>query len=230
MLSRRYIDPFDLITRSQDLERLLTLFMRLEERMTDAFPKAARVLEESSDPSAKQARGTSRRHHLHKALETAARDVGVNCAIKWTEPATWSYPVVLLGGFSATIGIVETKYRGAGRSLRSKSTYVRELCRRNAMVDPQNDLFMRDDKPDTLIPDGSLGGLIVAQYDGATPTAPAFLGFWVPSSDLSDTFYVRTFDEIIGMLREKLSLAKRPAKKGVERKRLRRKKKPGSEG
>ncbi|MEL7738224.1 hypothetical protein AAG614_07575 [Citromicrobium bathyomarinum] len=198
--------------------------------MTDAFPRAARVLEESFDPSAKQARGTSRRHYLHKALETAATDAGIECATKWTDPATWSFPVVSLGGFSATIGIVETRFRGAPKSLRSRSEYVRQLCVRNAIVDPQSDLFSRDDKPDALIPDGSLGGLIVAQYDGSTPTKPAFLGFWVPSSDLSEAFYIRSFDEIIGLLRDKLSLAKRPAKKTVERKALRRKKKPGSEG
>ncbi|WP_298335382.1 hypothetical protein [uncultured Erythrobacter sp.] len=230
MPHRHYIDPFDLVVRSEDLERLLTLFMRLEERMTDAFPKAARVLEDSKDPTAKQARGTSRRHHYHKALESAASDAGIDCVTRWTEPATWSFPVVRLGGFSATIGVVEAKYRGAGKSLRSKSKYVQDLCRRNAVIDPQNDLFTRDDKPEALIPDGSLGGLVVAQYDWTTPTKPAFLGFWVPSSDLSDVFYVRSFDEIIGMLRERLSLAKRPAKKTVERKPLRRKKKPGSEG
>ena len=229
MPGRRYIDPFELVLRSADIERLLAFFMRLEERMTDAFPKAARILEESNDPSAKQARGTSRRHHLHKALETAAADTGVTCATRWTDPATWSYPVVSLGGFSATIGIVETKYRGAPRSLRSRSEYVKQLCQRNAIVDPQSDLFRDDVTLDTLIPDGSLGGLIVAQYDWARPTAPAFLGFWVPSADLSGIFYVRSFDEIIAMLRDKLSLAKRPAKRGVERKLLRRKKKPGSE-
>jgi len=230
MTAPRYIDPFDLVTRAQDLQRCLKFFMLLEERMKDAFPMAARVLAESNDPTAKQARGTSRRHHLHKAMESAAADAGLACNIRWTEPKTWSYPVLSLGGFSTTIGIVVAKYRGAGKSLRSRSAYLQELCVRNAVVDPQNDLFLHDEKPETLIPDGSLGGLIVAQYDGNTPTKPAFLGFWVPSADLSDVFYVRSLDQVIGMLRERLSLSKRPAKKGVERKRLQRKKKPGSEG
>lgn len=90
-------------------------------------------------------------------------------------------------------------------------------------MNPQSGLFDSDEKPEALIPDGALGGLIVAQYNSAMPMKPAFLGFWVPSSDLSSVFYVRSFDEIIGLLRDKLSLAKRPAKKVVERKPLRRK-------
>jgi hypothetical protein len=121
MPQNRYIDPFEVVTRSEDLERILTLFMRLEERMTDAFPRSARVLEADNDPAARGTRGIARRHYYHKALETAASDAGVTCVTRWTDPATWSYPVVTLGGFSATIGVVERRFRGAPKSLRSRS-------------------------------------------------------------------------------------------------------------
>lgn len=227
MPAQRLVDPFDLIVRSSDLNRLLKFFMRLEERMTDAFPRAARVLSESNDPSAKQTRGSTRRHHLHLALSSAAADAGLACATRWTEPASWSYPVAALGGFSCTIGIVETKYRGAPRTLRSRSKYMKQLCARNEVTNPQLGLLVDEHPPEPLIPDGALGGLIVAQYAGGEPTKPAFLGFWVPSADLKSAYYIRSLDEIISLLRARLSMARRPAKKAIERKPVRRKKDDG---
>jgi hypothetical protein len=222
MPKKRFVDPFDLITRAADLNRLLRLFTLLVERMGDAFPRAARVLPDSSDPSAMQVRGSTRRHYYHAALSSAASDAGIPCATRWTEPASWSYPVAALGGFSCTIGIVETKHRGAPRTLRSKSEYLKKLCRGNELINPQSGLFDNDNPPEALIPDGSLGGLIVAQYARSEPLKPAFLGFWVPSADLNSAHYIRSLDEIIEMLRERLSMSRRPQKKKVERKPIRR--------
>lgn len=227
MSTKRFIDPFDLVTRAADLSRLLKFFTLLDERMTDAFPRAARMLPDSIDPSAKQVRGATRRHHLHGALASAATDSGLNCVMRWTEPASWNFPVVGLGGFSCTVGIVETKYRGAARSLRSRSDYLKRMCQRNDIADPQTGLFEDENPPKALIPDGALGGLIVAQYAWNEPLKPAFLGFWVPSANLRSAHYVRSLDEIIGMLRDRLSLARRPLKRTVERKPIRRKKDGG---
>ena len=127
-----------------------------------------------------------------------------------------------------TIGIVETPYRGAGRTLRTRSRYMQALCERNEIVDPQTKLFDTILKSDAIIPDGALGGLIVAQYQPHNPDVPAFLGFWVPSQSLTEHYYVRSFDEIIAMLRERLSLSRRPLKRTVERKQLKRRpRKPG---
>ena len=223
---RHFMDPFDLAVRRGDLSKILTFFMRAEERLTLAFPRASRVLGDSNAPSARQVRGGTRRHYLHEALTSAATDSGLSVETRWTEPATWSFPVVKLGGFSLTIGIVETRYRGAARALRTKSAYMKKLCARNAIVDPQHRLFDGIDPADAVVPDGSLGGLIVAQYRPNTPDVPAFLGFWVPSERLNQAYYVRSFEEIISMLRDRLSLSRKPMKRTVERKALRRRKKP----
>lgn len=223
MPKKRFVDPFQLVMRAGDLNRLLRFFTLLDGRMTAAFPRAARVLPDSSDPSAKQVRGSTRRHHLHEALASAAADAGLACAMRWTEPASWNYPVAALGGFSCTIGIVETKYRGAPRSLRSRSEYLKHLCQRNEIMNPQSSLFGDENPPEAFIPDGSLGGLVVAQYASNEPLKPAFLGFWVPSPDLRSAYYMCSLDEIIGMLRDRLSMSRKPQKKQVERKPIRRK-------
>lgn len=217
---RRFVDPFELLLRRGDVAKILNFFMRAEERLTLAFPRASRVLGESNDPSAKQVRGGVRRHYLHEALAGAATDAGLSLETRWTDPATWNYPVIKIGGFSLTIGIVETRYRGASRALRTKSKYLAKLCERNSFVDPQTDLFDTVSASDAVIPDGSLGGLIVAQYRPHMPDAPAFLGFWVPSEKLNRAYYVRSFDEVIAMLRERLSMSRKPVKRIVERKRL----------
>jgi hypothetical protein len=224
---RHTIDPFELMLRRGDVARILQFFMRAEERLTLAFPRSARVLSGSNEPSARQVRGGARRHYLHDALATAATDAGLPLETRWTEPATWSYPVIKLGGFSLTIGIVETKYRGASRALRTKSKYMKKLCERNSIANPQSSLFDSMDQTDTVIPDGSLCGLIVAQYRPDSPDVPAFLGFWVPSENLGQSYYVRSIEDIITMLRERLSLSRRPIKRTVERKQLR-KRKPGT--
>lgn len=229
-MRRRLVDPFELLIRRVDLERTLRFFTLAEERLTMAFPRASRQLAESNDPSAKQVRGTYRRHYLHDALTSAANDAGIECTTGWTEPATWSFPVIKSGSFKLTIGIVETRFRGRARALRTKSAYVADLCKRNEIANPQHSLFESIDPKDAVVPDASLGGLIVAQYAPHMPETPAFLGFWVPSEDLSSAYYVRSFEEIIEMLRVKLELSRRPAKRTVERKPLRRRKpKPGGE-
>jgi hypothetical protein len=223
----RFVDPLEELLRNEAAEQLLRFFALAEERLTLAFPRASSMLAESTSPSAKQVRGTTRRHFLHEALATAARDAGLEFENRWTDPATWSFPVVRSGSFSMTIGIVDTRFRGAARALRTTSQYVADLCERNIVADPQGGLFEGLERKDVVIPRGSLGALIVAQYSPAHPDEPAFLGFWVPSPDLREPFYVRSFEQVIAALREHLELGRRPSKKVVERKALKlRKKKP----
>ena len=222
MRARKPIDPFELLLRRGDTNKLLDFFLRAEERLTLAFPRASRVLSESQSPSARQVRGGTRRHYLHEALASAASDTGFPLETRWTNPATWSFPLIKIGGYSMTIGIVETRHRGAARTLRTRSKYMKKLCERNEIVDPQTSLFETISTSDSLIPDGALGGLIVAQYQAHNPDVPAFLGFWVPSTTLDRHYYVRSFAEIIAMLRERLSLSRRPVKRTVERKLLKR--------
>lgn len=225
-MSQRFVDPLEELVRHEDADQILKFFTLAEERLTLAFPQASRMLSEFDSPSAKQVRGTTRRHFLHEGLATAAQDAGLEFESRWTDPATWSFPVVRSGSFSMTIGIVDTRFRGASRALRTTSQYVAELCQRNAVVNPQGGLFESIARDDTIIPRGSLGALIVAQYSSSKPDEPAFLGFWVPSENLREPYYVRSFDQVIAALRDRLELERRPAKKTVERKRLRIRKKP----
>lgn len=222
MAEHRFVDPFELLIRREDLERMLTFFMRAEERLTLAFPRAARIMEGQIEPSARQVRGSARRHYLHEALASAAADAGLPLETRYTDPPAWSFPLIRAGAYSFTIGIVETRYRGAARTLRSKGKYVAELCERNEITNPQSSLLDSMAPEDAIIPNASLGGLIVAQYDSYNPEQPAFLGFWVPSATLTETYYVRSFAEMIEMLRGKLSLSRRPEKRRVERKLLKR--------
>lgn len=225
-MSKRFVDPLDELLKNEAAEQLLRFFTLSEERLTLAFPRASSMLAESASPSAKQVRGSTRRHYLHEALETAARDAGLEFERRWTEPATWSFPVVRSGSFSMTIGIVDTRFRGAARALRTTSQYVADLCQRNAVANPQSGLFDGIDRKDAVIPRGSLGALIVAQYSPANPEEPAFLGFWVPSPDLREPYYVRSFDQVISALRQHLEMGRRPTKKSVERKAVKLRKKP----
>ena len=66
---------------------------------------------------------------------------------------------------------------------------MEKLCERNAFVDPQTSLFDTFKPSDAIIPDGALGGLIVAQFAAHKPDTPAFLGFWVPSEKLRSAYY-----------------------------------------
>ena len=227
-MAKAFVEPLEELIANEDAEKLLRFFTLAEERLTNAFPRASGVLADSFSPSAKQVRGSTRRHFLHEALATAACDAGLEFENRWTDPATWSFPVVRSGSFSMTIGIVDTRFRGGARTLRTTSQYVAELCERNAIANPQASLFDGWDRKDVLIPRGSLGALIVAQYSPAQPDQPAFLGFWVPSEDLTQPYYVRSFDQVIAALRDRLELRRRPAKRTVERKKLRLRKKPDS--
>jgi hypothetical protein len=225
-MAKGFIDPLEELRRNEAADQLLRFFTLAEERLTLAFPRAASMLADSISPSAKQVRGTTRRHYLHEALATAANDAGLEFENRWTDPATWSFPVVRSGSFSMTIGIVDTRFRGASKALRTTSQYVADLCERNMMANPQRGLFDGIERKDAVIPRGSLGALIVAQYSPAKPDEPAFLGFWVPSPDLREPYYVRSFEQVIAALREHLEMGRRPSKKTVERKAVRLRKKP----
>ena len=104
---------------------------------------------------------------------------------------------------------------------------MRDLCARNAALDPQGTLF-GDAAPamPTLIPDGAFGGLIVSEHSSASPEIPSFVGIWVPSSDLKQRYHSYSLDQVVTYLREKVAGLKKPARKVVQRKLPKIKKKP----
>src|SRR5690606_26667139 len=118
-MPNRFVDPLEELLRNEAAEQLLRFFTLAEERLTLAFPRASSMLSDSTSPTAKNVRGTTRRHYLHEALATAACDAGLDFENRWTDPATWSFPVVRSGSFSMTIGIVDTRFRGASKALRT---------------------------------------------------------------------------------------------------------------
>lgn len=216
---KRSVEPFDVLLQSAMPLQLLEFFNVLGERLAAAFANAARVLPDSRAPTAKQVRGTTRRHYMNLALHEAAAAVGLQVETMWTDPPTWSFPVVKIGGFTLTLGVIESRFRGAPRKLRSKSKFVQLLCERNAPLNPQSSLFEGHEDIPRLIPTGALGALLVAQFQPSMPDVPAFLGFWVPSENLSEAYYVRSFDEITAMLRDRLGKAtRRPRKPPVRKK------------
>lgn len=218
-LSHRPLDPLDLLTRSADLEQLLRFFQALDEEMVAATADAARTIPEASVPSAKQARGTLRRYFMERAVRTAGARTALEVGTNWTTPATWSYPTVRIGAFTVVLGLVFSRYNGAPRQLRTRSSYVATLCARNAPLDPQGTLFEpAGGALSTLIPDGAFGGLIVSEHNAAIPELPSFLGLWVPSTDLKQCYHSYSFEQVIGYLREKIAATKKPVRKVVQRK------------
>lgn len=219
--------PLDLLTRSADPERLLRFFQALDEEMAAASADAVRTIPAANVPSAKQARGTLRRHFMERAIRTAGARTDIEVGTSWTKPATWSYPTVRIGAFTLVLGLVFSRYNGAPRQLRTRSSYVEKLCARNAPLDPQGTLFEpAADAVSTLIPDGAFGGLIVSEHNAATPEVPSFVGFWIPSNDLKQRFHNYSLQQIMEYLHDKIASAKKPARKVVHRKLPKIRKKP----
>jgi hypothetical protein len=219
--------PLDLLTRSADPEKLLRFFQALSEEMGAAAADAALTIPDATLPSAKQARGTLRRHFMERAIRAAGARTNVEVGTSWTSPATWSYPTVRMGAFTLVLGLVFSRYNGAPRQLRTRSTYVKGLCARNAPLNPQGGLFESSaEAVSTVIPDGAFGGLIVSEHNAARPEVPSFVGFWVPSNDLKRRYHSYSLDQIMVHLRERIAEAKGPVRKTVQRKMPMLKKRP----
>lgn len=226
-MPHQLLAPLDLLTRSTDPEQLLRFFRALDEEMAAATADAVRTVPEANVPSAKQARGTLRRHFMERAIRAAGARTGLEVGTSWTTPATWSYPTVRIGAFTLILGLVFSRYNGAPRQLRTRSSYVETLCARNAPLDPQGTFLEPSEKVvSTLIPDGAFGGLIVSEHSAATPEIPSFVGFWIPSTDLKQRYHSYSLEQIIGYLREKIAGAKQPVRKVVQRKLPKLRKKP----
>lgn len=226
-MPHRPLVPLDLLTRSADPEQLLRFVQALDEEMAAATADAVRTIPEATVPSAKQARGTLRRHFMERAVRAAGTRAGLKVGTSWTTPATWSYPTVRIGAFTLVLGLVFNRYNGAPRQLRTRSSYVEALCARNAPLDPQGQLFDgAAEAVPTLIPDGAFGGLIVSEHNAASPEIPSFVGIWVPSSDLKQRYHSYSLEQVMAYLREKIAGLKKPARKAVQRKLPRLKKKP----
>lgn len=224
MMAKRPVEPLKLLLRHGDPGQLLTFFRAISEGFTAAFADAAtRMPAGPKDRPAVNARGAIRRVLMDRATRDAAAKAGLAVTTSFNNPPTWSFPVIRLGAFSVTLGIVE-KVRAVGpHRLRNRGKYVRDHAQRNEAVNPQESLF-RDTAHDVprVIPNGSLGALVVAEASVHMPDMPLWIGFWVPSPNLRRTYYQCSLDELLATLREHQLAATRRARpasgRSVERK------------
>jgi hypothetical protein len=207
---------------------MLDFFKRLSERFSVAFADAAKTVPaHPGDGPAVSARGNLRRLHLDRAFRAAAERAGYTVSTGFTNPPSWNFPIIRIGAFSLTLGIVERALSRSPRRLRSRGKYVEDHVARNEPVNPQESLL---DSPSAevvqVIPDGALGAFIVAEPSVHVPDSPLYLGFMVPSPNLRRTYFRCSLERLIGLLQERVAAERRPARKIVQRKKPKLKKLP----
>lgn len=220
MVTRVPLDPVQLLLRGPSSEQLIRFFRALTEEIDAAFANAGVIIPvvEKGRPAV-QARGSTRRWQLDEAVRRAAARAGFEASTGFTNPASWSFPLINLGAFSVTLGIVDKKR--AGRTLRAKGAYVRRMVARNRPLDPQLPLFAESDaKMPRLIPSGTFGAMIVVEYSSARPDAPVFVGFYIPSQDLTRAYYSYSLFDLMIELRDADAAVKKPARRPVARKKV----------
>lgn len=214
----RNFEPLDLLTRSHDTNQLLRFVQALDEEMTAATANAARIVPLATS-SAKQARGTLRRHFMENAIRSAGHRTGIQVDTEWSNPATWSYPILKMGAFKVAIGVVFSRNLSAPRQLRTRSAYAKALCARNSPLNPQGQLFPDiSGTVESVIPEGAFGGFIVSEHSNYTDEIPSFIGLWIPSDDLKQRYYCYSLDQIMLYLRAKLTKQTKPTRKTPSRK------------
>lgn len=220
-------DPIELLLRRADLARMLIFFKVLSERMATAFADAAKTVPAApGDGPAVSARGNLRRLHLDRAVRAAATEAGYLVVTGVTSPPSWNYPIIRLGAFSLTLGIVQRTTSFGPHRLRSRGNYVFDHVARNEPVNPQGSLLPDASDVVEVIPDGALGAFVVAEPSAYVPDSPLYLGFLVPSSDLRRAYFRCSLERLVALLQERVAAGRRPIRKKVERKRPKLKKQP----
>lgn len=220
-------DPVELLLRRADAGRMLAFFKAVSEYMATAFADAAKIVPaEPGDSPAVSARGNLRRLRLDRAFRAAAAAVGYPVVTGTTNPPSWKYPIVRLGAFSLTLGIVQRATSYGPPRLRSRGNYVLDHVARNEPVNPQGSLLSAKIDVVEVIPDGALGAFVVAEPSVHLPDSPLYLGFMVPSPNLGRTYYRCSLERLVGLLQERVAAERRPVRKKVERKQPKLKKQP----
>lgn len=222
------------LLRKEDPVRLLALLQPLAEGLTAACADAAKkVPAVRENRPAVSARGNVRRWLMHEAFIRAAEQAGIPVTKNSNVTGTWTFPVIRLGAFSITVGVVDRPYSASAPRLRSRGQYVRDLVERNRPLNPMADMF---DKPadamPSVIPNGAFGGLVVVEPSLWVPDTPSFIGFLVPSPDLRGNYFRCSLDFLIRHLRSKIAATKKPKRAAPQRKPvgLKRKKPQGPQG
>lgn len=203
-MAKRSAGILKLLLRHGDVGELLTFFRAVEEGFTTAFADAnVRMPAAPKDRPAVYARGTIRRVLMDRAFCAAATKAGLASVTNFTDPPTWSFPTLRLGAFSVTLGIVEKLQAVGSRRLRNRGKYVRNHARNNEAANPQGSLFRADvSGVPRLIPNGSMGALVVAEASVHNPDVPMWIGFWLPSPNLRRAYYQCSLHALLASLRE----------------------------
>lgn len=226
MAKRIPLNPVQLLLRGPSSDVLVRFLRALSEEIDAAFANAGVIIPiiESGRPAV-QARGSARRWQLDNAVRRAAGRTGIEVGTGLTNPPSWSFPLVSLGAFSVTLGVVDRKRNG--RVLRSRGAYVQRMVARNRPLDPQLPLFEEEgSKVPRVIPAGTFGAMIVVEYSPEQPDAPAFVGFYIPSQDLTHAYYSYSLFDLMVELREADAETKKPARRKVARKQVVLKRRP----
>lgn len=217
--------PLDLLCRSNK-EAILKFLLSFHEESSVATATAARA-HPLPEASSKLARGTHRLDLLHRAFRTSAAQAAMVVETCFNSNKSWSYPRLKIGGFTLALGRLTRRHPGASRKLGSRADYVRTMCARNSVLDPQASLF---DQPEgntaPLIPDGACGALLVTEHCGPTADVPSFVGIWVPSEDLREGYHCYSLDFVIAYLRNAIAKGRQVVRKPIARKPLTIKKRP----
>jgi hypothetical protein len=221
-------DPIDLLFRRGDMARMLAFFKQLSEKLSVAFADSAKTVPaKPGDSPAVSARGNLRRLYLDRAFRAAAAQANYPVSTGYTNPPSWNFPVVRLGAFSLTLGIVQRATTRSVRRLRSRGRYARDHVARNEPVNPQASLLATSSSEIIeVIPDGALGAFIVVEPSAYVPDSPIYLGFMVPSPNLRGTYFRCSLERLVGLLQERVVAERKPARKSIERKRPQLKKQP----
>lgn len=226
MAKRIPLNPVQLLLRGPSSEVLIRFLRALSEEVDAAFANATVIIPiaEGGRPAV-QARGSTRRWQLDIAVRRAAERAGIEVSTGFTDPPSWSFPVVNLGAFSVTLGVVDRKRDG--RVLRSKGAYVQRMVARNRPLDPQLPLFEEDGtRVPRVIPAGTFGAMIAVEYSSDQPDSAAFVGFYIPSHDLTHAYYSYSIFDLMVELRDADTEAKKPARRKVARKQVMLKQRP----
>lgn len=220
MKRRRRLDVVDLLLRRGDASAALEFFKRLAEQLSASFADSAKAFPAApKDSIALTTRGHVRRLYLDRGFRAAAAHAGYGTGTSYTQPPTWNFPVLRLGAFAVTLGVVDRSSSRRDWYLRSRAKYLLDHAARNAVLNPQGGLF--EERPAgvvEVIPDGALGALVVVEPSSYVPDAPVHIGFMVPSPSLRKTYFRCSLERLIALLQERVAVEARPVRKPIGRK------------
>lgn len=193
---------------SADPGRFADFLEAFEESVVTAFIDAdRRVPAKPADRPGVSARGNYRRWQLDVGFQEAANKAGVPVITLATSPPGWTFPIVRLGAFSITLGIVDRQLAQGRRWLRTKGAYMRRHASRNSVLDPQASLPFKQEKVKRILPAGAIGAVIVIEGSLYQPDEPRYIGFWIPSPNLTTPYFRVKLETLIESLRRRAASA-----------------------